>query len=191
MFYGQNCSGRFGESRSIISIAGGKEDLNFIKLLEELNIRKIKRDLNETNFLRAINLAKKHSIQVSIVIIQNNVFGKLKNEVCKYPHWFGKLYGIICAKALEPIKDKKILLQMDREYDYKTLDLAANVICKLLKFDRNAVYIRNEGEYPTNRIIVADLFARGCFKGFDCTNITLTKNPDVKDEIQEIFEKIR
>ena len=42
-------------------------------------------------------------------------------------------------------------------------------------------------KYPTNRIIVADLFARGCFKGFDCGQFSLIKNPGIKDEIKEIF----
>lgn len=50
MFYGQNCSGRFGESKSIISVAGSKEDINFVRLLDELNLRKIKRELNQKYF---------------------------------------------------------------------------------------------------------------------------------------------
>lgn len=191
MFYGQNCSGRFGEGRSIISVAGSKEDLNFIKFLQELNLRKIKRDLNENHFLRALQLAKKHSIVVSMAIVQNNKYGEWKTQVCGHKDWFGKLYGIICKKSMEPIIDKKVILQMDREYDSNTLSTAAEVICKLLNFSRDYIYLRGEREYPTNRIMVADLFARGCFKGFDCTGLKLIKNPDIKSEIKEIFEKIR
>lgn len=190
-FYGQNCSGRFGETKSIISVVGSKEDISFIRLLNEFKLKKIKQRLNEKFFSIAINLAKKYSIKVSMVIIQNNKYGEWKNELYKYPNWFGKLYGIACKKALEQIKEKTIILHMDREYDSRTLDFAAKAICKLLNIKRDDIYIRKEGEYPTNRIIVADLFARGCFKGFDCGSLNVTKNPDIKNEIKEIFEKIR
>ena len=111
MFYGQNCSGRFGENRSIISVAGSKEDISFVKLLNELNLRKIKRELNQKYFSMAAELAKKYSIKVSIVIVQNNKYGQWKSMLHQHPNWFGRLYGIVCKKALEQIKDKVILLQ--------------------------------------------------------------------------------
>ena len=191
MFYGQNCSGRFGESKSIISVVGSNEDVSFIRLLDELNLKKIKQNLNERYFSKAAEIAKKYSIKVSMVIVQNNKYGEWKNIICKYPNWFSKLYGIICKKALEQIKEKTIFLHMDREYDSKTLSIAADVICQMLNSSKENIYIRKEGEYPTNRIIVADLFARGCFKDFDCSQFTITKNPDIKNEIKEIFRKIR
>ena len=191
MFYGQNCSGRFGENRSIISVAGSKEDVNFARLLDELKLRKIKRDLNQKYFSAAVDLAKKYSIQVSMVIVQNNKYGEWKNELYKYSNWFGKLYGIICKKALEQIKAKTIFLHMDREYDSRTLNFAADVVCGLLNTPKDNVYLRKEGEYPTNRIAVADLFARGCFKDFDCSQFTVIKNPDIKNEIKEVFKKVR
>lgn len=191
MFYGQNCSGRFGENRSIISVAGSKEDINLIRLLNELNLKRVKRDINQTYFSKAVELADKYSIKVSMVIVQNNKYFEWKRELCRYSSWFAKLYGIICAKALEQIKDKKIFLHMDREYDSRTLDLASDVVCQLLDFQKENVYIRKEGEHPTNRIVVADLFARGCFKGFDCSSFNIIKNPDIKNEIKEVFEKHR
>lgn len=191
MFYGQNCSGRFGENKSIISVAGSKEDFNFIKFLQELNLRRIKRDLNKNYFLKAVKLSKKHSILVSMAVVQNNKYGEWKTQVCKYPDWFAKLYGIICAKAIQQIIDAKIVLQMDREYDANTLGIAASVISKLLNFSRDNIYLRKEGEYPTNRIMVADLFARGHFKGYDCSELKIIKNPDIGNGIKEIFEKIR
>lgn len=191
MFYGQNCSGRFGENKSIISVAGSKEDINFVRLLGELNLKKIKRELNEKYFSKAVELARKYPIKVSIVIIQNNKYGEWKNVIYQYPNWFGRLYGIICKKALDQIKDKTMFLHMDREYDSKTLGFAADTICKLLNTTRDDIYIRKEGEHPTNRIAVADLFARGCFKGYDCTQLTIIKNPDIKNEIEEIFRKTR
>ncbi|MEK6946488.1 MAG: hypothetical protein AABX32_02680 [Nanoarchaeota archaeon] len=191
MFYGQNCSGRFGENRSIISVAGSREDIGFIRLLDELKLRKIKRDLNQSHFSKAVELACKHSIKVSMAVTQNNKYFEWKRELQKYPNWFARLYGIICAKALEQIKDKKILLHMDREYDSRTLGMAADTICQLLGFQKENVYIRKEGEYPTNRIIAADLFARGYFKGYDCSQFSIIKNPDIKNEIKEVFEKHR
>ena len=191
MFYGQNCSGRFGENKSVISVVGSKEDINFVKFLNEFKLRKIKQNLNEKYFSTAAGLAKKYSIKVSMVIVQNNKYGEWKNELYKYPNWFGKLYGIVCKKALEQIKDKAIFLHMDREYDSKTLNFAADVVCKLLNATKDNIYIRKEREYPTNRIIVADLFARGCFKGFDCSQFTIIKNPDIKNEIKEAFKKVR
>jgi len=191
MFFGQNCSGRFGENRSIISVVGSKEDVNFFKLLNELKLRKIKQNLNEKYFEIASKLAVKYSIKVSMVITQNNQYGEWRNQVCTYPHWFGKLYGIICKKALEQIRDNKILLHMDREYDSKTLNFAAGTISKLMLIPKENIYLRQENEYPTNRIIIADLFARGCFKGFDCSQFIALKNPDIKNEIEEIFRKTR
>jgi len=191
MFYGQNCSGRFGENKSIISVAGSKEDINFVRLLDELNLRKIKRELNQKYFSMAAELAGKYSIKVSMVIVQNNKYGEWKSEVCQYSNWFGKLYGIICKKALEQIKDKAAILHMDREYDTKTLGFAADTICKLLSITRDNIYIRKEREYPSNRIIAADLFARGYFKGYDCSQFTVIKNPDIKNELNEIFRKTR
>ena len=191
MFYGQNCNGRFGESKSIISVAGSKEDLNFIKFLRELNLRRIKREINKSNFSKAVQLARKHSILVSMAVVQNNKYGEWKTQVCKYPNWFGKLYGIICTKALEQIIDAKIMLQMDREYDSDTLGIAAGVVSQLLNFSKDNIYLRKEGEYPTNRIMVADLFARGHFKGYDCSELKVIKNPDITNELQEVFEKIR
>lgn len=175
MFYGQNCSGRFGENKSIISIAGSKEDINFVRLLNEIKLRKIKRELNQKYFSIAAELARKYSIKISIVIVQNNKYGEWKDMLHHHPNWFGKLYGIVCKKALEQIKDKTMLLQMDREYDSKTLGFAADAICKLLNIIRSDVYLRNEREYPTNRIMVADLFARGCFKGYDCSQFSVIK----------------
>ena len=62
MFYGQNCSGRFGENKSVISVAGSEEDVNFIRLLRDLNLRKIKQNLNQQYFSNAVNLAKQHTI---------------------------------------------------------------------------------------------------------------------------------
>ena len=191
MFYGQNCSGRFGENKSIISVAGSKEDVNFVRLLNELQLRKIKRELNEKYFLKAVNLAEKYSVKVSIAIVQNNVYGAWKSTLYQHPNWFGKLYGIVCKKALEQIKDKTMSLHMDREYDSKTLGFAADVICKLLSMARDDVYIRNEKEHPTNRIMVADLFARGQFKGYNCSQFNIIKNPDIKNELKEIFGKTR
>ena len=126
-----------------------------------------------------------------MAVVQNYKYGEWKTEVCKYPNWFGKLYGIICTKALEPIIDAKIMLQMDREYDSTTLNIAAGVISKLLNFSKDNIYLRKEGEYSTNRIMVADLFARGHFKDYDCTELKLIKNPNIRNEIQEEFEKIR
>ncbi len=191
MFYGQNCSGRFGESKSIISVAGSREDINFVKLLNELKLKKIKRDLNQKYFSIATELARKYSIKLSIVIVQNNKYGEWKSMLYQNPNWFGKLYGIVCKKALEQIKDKSLFLHMDREYDSKTLGFAADTICKLLSITIDDIYIRKEREYPTNRIMVADLFARGCFKGYDCSQFTVIKNPDIKNEIKEVFKKTR
>lgn len=190
MFYGQNCSGRFGENRSIISVVGCKEDVNFVRLLNELSLKKLKRDLNQKYFSTAVDLAKTYSIKVSMVIVQNNKYGEWKTELFKYPNWFGKLYGIICKKALEQIKEKIVSFHMDREYDSKTLGFAVDTICILLNVTKENIYIRKEREYPTNRIIVADLFARGCFKGYDCSQFTIIKNPDIKNEIREVFRKI-
>ena len=172
-------------------MAGSKEDVNFVRLLNELNLRKIKRELNEKYFVKAVGLAEKYSIKVSMVIIQNNKYGEWKNMLYQHPNWFGKLYGIVCTKALEQIKDKKIILHMDREYDSKTLGLAADTICSLLSIPRDNMYIRKEGEYPTNRIAVADLFARGCFKGYNCSQFTIVKNPNIENEIKEVFRKTR
>ncbi|MBI2652871.1 hypothetical protein HYX00_05375 [Candidatus Woesearchaeota archaeon] len=191
MFYGQNCSGRFGENRSIISVVGSKEDVNFVRLLNELKLRKIKRELNQKYFSIATELARKYSIKVSIVIVQNNKYGEWKSMLYQHPNWFGRLYGIACKKALEQIEDKVILLHMDREYDFKTLGFAADTICRLLNITRDDIYIRKEREYPTNRIIVADLFARGCFRGYDCSQFIIIKNPDIKNELKEIFRKTR
>lgn len=191
MFYGQNCSGRFGENKSIISIAGSKEDINFARLLNELKLRKIKRELNQKYFSIAAELSRRYSVKVSIVIVQNNKYGEWKNLIYQNPNWFGRLYGIVCKKALEQIKDKAMLLHMDREYDSRTLGFAADTICKLLTIARDDIYIRKEREYPTNRIAVADLFARGCFKGYDCNQFSVIKNPDIKNEIKEVFKKTR
>ena len=58
MFYGQNCSGRFGDNRSIISVVGSREDINFVKLLNELKLRKIKQNLNQKYFSKATEIAK-------------------------------------------------------------------------------------------------------------------------------------
>ena len=191
MFYGQNCSGRFGENRSIISVVGSKEDINFARLLEVLKLRKIKRDLNQKYFAIAAELAKKYYVKVSMVIVQNNKYGEWKQELCKYPNWFGKLYGIVCKKALEQIKEKPILLHMDREYDSRTLNFAADVICQLVNTAKENIYIRKENEYQTNRITAADLFARGCFKAYDCSQFAIIKNPEIKGEIKEVFGKNR
>jgi len=191
MFCGQNCSGRFGESKSMISVVGSKEDINFIRLLNELKLKKIKRELNLKHFLTAVELSKKYSIKVAIVIVQNNKYGEWRRMLHQNQDWFGKLYGIICKKALEQLKDKEIILHMDREYDSATLGLAADTICHLLSIAKDNIYIRKEREYPTNRIMVADLFARGCFKGYDCSQFTVIKNPDIKNEIEKVFRKTR
>ena len=41
---------------------------------------------------------------------------------------------------------------------------------------------RGEREYPSNRIIIADLFARGCFKNFDCNRLIVNKNLRIENE---------
>lgn len=186
MFYGQNCSWRLGENKAVICVVGSKEDYKFAKLINELNLKNIKRDLTEKHFFRALEFAKSFGITISIVVIETNQFGEWRNKLLNYSAWFAKLYGIICYNAIKPILDKGYL-QMDREYDDKTLDISAKVILKLTS-NKIEIYTRKENEYPTNRIIVADLFARGYFKGFDCKNIIINKKPRFENEIKEIFK---
>ncbi len=47
MFYGQNCSGRLGEKRTIICAVGSYEDYNFFRLINELSLKNIKKELNK------------------------------------------------------------------------------------------------------------------------------------------------
>ncbi len=168
MFFGQNCSGRLGEKQAVICVVASKQDYNFTKLINNLNLKKIKRDLNKKYFEKAIKLAKELGIFVSIVVIETREFGIWKNKLQNYPDWFAKLYGVICYRGIKPILDKGFL-QMDREYDSKTLNSSAKIILKLTN-NLLDIYIRKESEYPSNKIIVADLFARGYFRGFDCRN---------------------
>jgi len=62
---------------------------------------------------------------------------------------------------------------------------------KLSETKLESALIMHLREYPTNRIIAADLFARGCFRGYDCSQFAIIKNPDIKNEIKEVFEKHR
>ncbi len=187
MFYGQNCSGRLGEKKAVICAVGSKDDFNFARLINELKLKNIKRELTEKHFSRALELSKKYNIIVSIVIIKTEQFRIWKDKLLVYRDWFARLYGIICYNVLRPILDNNVYLQMDREYDGKTLSISANVILELIGRESN-IYIRKEREYPPNRIIVADLFARGCFKGFDCKQLIINKNLEVKNEIRKIFK---
>ena len=191
MFYGQNCSGRLGEKKTVIGIVGSNSDYSYAKILSLLNLRNIKRELNESYFSKSVELANKYKIKVSLGVISSKEFSIWKDLVKIYPKWFGKLYGIICYKILKPILDKKINMHMDREYDSKTLNFAVDVINEFVDLDKKEVYIRKEREYPSNRIIVADLFARGCFRNFNCSNLIINKNLEIKNEIKKIFRKTR
>jgi len=186
MFYEQNCSGRIGEKRTVICVVGSKEDVNFFRLISSLNLKYIKKELDEKSFSLALGLIKKYDILVSIIGISPLEFNELKSRLLNYPHWFAKIYGIICYKAIKSILGQGYL-QMDREYDGRTLEISSKVILKLAS-NKLEVYIRKENEYPTNRIIVADLFARGYFKGFNCKNIIINKRPKLENEIKEIFK---
>lgn len=188
MFYGQNCSGRLGENKSVICVVACKEDWKFVKLINELNLKKIKKDLNEKHFFKALEIAKSLGIAVSIIVIETNWFKLWKDKLVNYPHWFAKLYGIICYHAIKPILEKGYL-QMDREYDDKTLDISAKTILQLTN-NLLEIYTRKESEYPTNRIIVADLFARGYFKRFECQGVIVNKKPKIENEKSKIFHKL-
>lgn len=187
MFYGQNCSGRLGEKRTVICVVGSKEDYNFFRLIDELNLKHIKKELDEKHFSLALNLIKKYKISVSIIDINTLEFNSWKKSFSNYPHWFAKIYGIICYNALKPILEKGYM-QMDREYDEKNLNYSAQIISKLCE-NNVEIYIRKESEYPSNRIIVADLFARGYFKGFDCRCLIINRKPKLENDIQKIFRK--
>ncbi len=194
MFYGQNCSGRLGERKTVISIVGSKNDFNFVKFLDEFKIKKIKKELNKNYFSIALELARKYNIKVSLVIIQSSESGGWRSIIENYPKWFSKLYGIVCFKALKPIINKNVYLQMDREYDIKTQSIAAETIRKLssdfnIKIKDNDIYIRKEKEHPSARIIIADLFARGCFRNYDCSSLIMNKKLDIKNEIKNIFRR--
>lgn len=196
MFYGQNCSGRLGERKTIISVVGSKNDYNFTKFLNEFKLKKIKKELNEKHFSIAMELAKNYDIKVSLTIIPSDQFGKWKSILSGYKRWFSRLYGIICFKALKPIIDNTVYLQMDREYDINTQLSAAEIVRKLsldydIRIGHNDIYIRKERESPSSRIIIADLFARGCFRGFDCKSVMANKKINIENEIKEIFSKIR
>lgn len=186
MFYGQNCSGRLGEKRTIICAVGSYGDYNFFRLINELSLKNIKKELNKKSFSLAIELAKKYNILVSIIEINTLEFNNWKKSLSNYPYWFAKIYGIICYNALKPIL-REGYLQMDREYDDKTMNFTANTILKLT--DKIEVYIRKENEYPSNRIVIADLFARGYFKGFNCNNLIINRKPRLENEMQKIFRK--
>jgi len=188
MFYGQNCSGRLGEKKAVISVVGSKVDFNFTKLISDLNLKNIKKELNEKHFKRALELVKKYEIKASLVIISTSQFGDMKEDYQNQLNWFAKIYGIICYNALKPILQEGYL-QMDREYDERTMNISAGVIKKLTNNDVE-VYIREEREYPTNRIIVADLLARGYFRGFNCISLIINKNLDLKNEIKKIFNRV-
>lgn len=186
MFYGQNCSGRLGEKKTVIRVVSSKEDFNFVKLIAELSLKNIKKELNERYFSRALMLAKKYGVKASIVVITTEQFNNWRKILINYPRWFAKLYGIICYNALKPLFNRKIYLQMDREYDKQTLEISAETILKLVSNDIE-IYIRKEREYPSSRIIVADLFARGYFKGFDCSSLFVNRKLDLENDIRKIF----
>jgi hypothetical protein len=186
MFYGQNCSGRLGERKAVICVVACKEDWKFARLIKELNLKNIKKDLDEKHFFKALEIAKNLGIAVSIIVIETNWFKLWKDKLVNYPHWFAKLYGIICYHAIKPILEKGYL-QMDREYDDKTLDTSAKSILQLTN-NLLEIYTRKEREYSTNRIIVADLFARGYFKGFRCQGVIINKKLKIDDEIKKLFK---
>ena len=131
MFYGQNCSGRLGEKKTVICVVMSREDFNFIKLIKELGLKNIKKDLNEKYFSKALVLAKKYNISVSILEISPNQFNSWKKLLSNYPHWFAKLYGIICYHTIKPILNDGYI-QMDREYDQKTLEISAKILSNLI-----------------------------------------------------------
>ncbi len=188
MFYGQNCSGRLGEKKTVICVVGSEKDLNFVKFLSELNIKHIKKELNENYFSQALKLSKKHNIIVSIVVINTPQFNEWKKRLLNYPQWFARLYGIICYKALKPVLSKKGYLQMDREYDEKTLSASVKTMLELIDNPAYEIYIRKEGEHPFNRIIIADLFARGYFKDFNCNSLIINKKLEIENEFKRIFK---
>lgn len=131
--------------------------------------------------------AKKYNVFVSIVEINPEKFNLWKKSLSNYPNWFAKIYGVIVYHAITPILSEGYL-QMDREYDENTMLSAGKTILSLIN-NKIEVYIRKENEYPTNRIIVADLFARGYFRGFDCSGLIINRNPDISNEIYRIFKK--
>ena len=187
MFYGQNCSGRLGEKKVVICVVGAKNDYDFTKLIRELNLKNIKKELNEKHFNKALELIRKYKIKSSLFVINTLQFSNLKIKLQNYPNWFAKLYGIICYKAMLPILQKGHL-QMDREYDDKNMSISAHVIKKLTN-NQVDVYLRKEKEYPTNRIIVADLLARGYFKRFNCIGLIINNKLEFENEIRQIFKK--
>ncbi len=187
MFYGQNCSGRLGEKKTVICVVGSKEDINFAKFIRDLDLKNIKKELNEKNFLEALELAKKYKILVSIIEISSDQFNSWKRLLSNYPHWFAKLYGIICYHALKPVINDGYI-QLDKEYDQKTLETAVRTLLSLID-NKVDIYLRKEHEYPTNRIIVADLFARGYFRKFNCTGLIINRDIIIKNETQKVFRK--
>ena len=76
---------------------------------------------------------------------------------------------------------------MDREYDDKTMEFAGKILSELSN-NIIEIYTRKERECCTNRIIVADLFARGFFRNFNCEDILVNKNLEIKNVAQKIFK---
>lgn len=192
MFYGQNCSGRLGEKKNVICVVGCENDFNFFKLVNKLNI-KDKRGLNKKDFLVAQEFTDKFKIKISPILITTKHFLNCKDLLKDKARWFEKLYGIFCYKALEPIIKENVQLHMDREYDTRTLAIAAWVIRKLasdngVKVSEKDIYLRKEKEFPSYRIRVADIFARGIFREFE-HSFVVRKNIGVDDEIKRIFKK--